>query len=132
MTTEFPQSLSLLKAQAGDPLETERVQNSLLQRALDNMYALLAEQTLQIKIMSQKLDRRTAVLSPTKSFSADTYQHSYNASNRKSSHFLRNYVYSLPYYIWLGHAKSPDMQILTNSALQLPPFNSVPQKYSGT
>jgi len=96
MKTEFPQSLALLKAQAGDPLETERIQNSLLQRALDNVYTLLAEQTLQIKVLSQKLDRRTAVLSPTKSFSTDTYQHSYDISKRKSSSCLRHFVFQFP------------------------------------
>jgi hypothetical protein len=87
MKTEFPQNLMLLKSQAGDPLEIERLQNSLLKGALDNMYALLAEQTLQIKMMSEKLDRRTAVLSPTKLFSVDTYQRTFEISSRESFSF---------------------------------------------
>lgn len=87
MKTEFPQNLMLLKSQAGDPLEIECLQNSLLKGALDNMYALLAEQTLQIKMMSEKLDCRTAVLSPTKSFSIDTYQRTFEISSHESFSF---------------------------------------------
>jgi hypothetical protein len=97
MKTEFPQNLALLKSQAGDPLEIERLQNSLLKGALDNVYAVLAEQTLQIKMLSQKLDRRTAVLSPTKSFSVDTYQRTFEISSRKSSSFLIHFFLSIPY-----------------------------------
>ena len=112
MKTEFPQSLALLKAQAGDPLESERLQNSLLQRALDNMYGLLAEQTLQIKMLSEKLDRRTAVLSPTKSFSVDMYQRTFEISSRTSS--------SLSIHFFLFNCLSQNPQVYSPS-LYLPP-----------
>jgi hypothetical protein len=85
MKTEFPQNLVLLKSQAGDPIEIERIQNDLLRQAFNNVSALLSEQTLQIKILTEKLDRRTSVLSPTKSFSVDTYQQAFEISSRKPS-----------------------------------------------
>jgi hypothetical protein len=118
MKTEFPQNLALLKSQAGDPLEIERLQNSLLKGALDNVYAVLAEQTLQIKMLSQKLDRRTAVLSPTKSFSVDTYQRAFEISSRKSFSFLRHI------YLFNSLFQSPRAHSLS---LHLPP-TTCPQR----
>ena len=94
MKTEFPQNLILLKSQAGDPIEIERIQNDILRQAFNNMSTLLSEQTLQIKILTEKLDRRTSVLSPTKSFSTETYQRSYDISNRTSPFLLRHFVCS--------------------------------------
>ena len=91
MKTEFLQNLTLLKSQAGDPIEIERIQNDLMRQALNNMSASLAEQTVQIKILNEKLDRRTAVLSPTKSFSVDTYQCSFEISSRKPSSLSRHF-----------------------------------------
>ena len=94
MKTEFPQNLILLKSQAGDPIEIERIQNDILRQAFNNVSTLLSKQTLQIKILTEKLDRRTSVLSPTKSFSTETYQRSYNISNRTSPFLLRHFVCS--------------------------------------
>ena len=56
MKTEFPKNLTLLKSQAGDPIEIERIQNDLLRQALNNMSASVSEQTLQIKMLREKLE----------------------------------------------------------------------------
>ena len=97
MKTEFPQNLALLKSQAGDPIEIERIQNDLLRQALNNMSASVSEQTLKIKMLREKLERRTAVLSPTKSFSVDAYQRSFEISSRKPSSLSRYFSSSIPY-----------------------------------
>lgn len=73
MKSEFPTALSLLKAKEGSPIDLQRIQNESLQLALEEVRSLLVSQTLALKALTRKMDRRTSVLTPTQ-FSSETYQ----------------------------------------------------------
>src|SRR5277367_6810373 len=73
MKTEFPKNLSLLQAKAGNPVDLQRIQDESMRLSLEEMRSLLTSQTLELKALHHKLERRTAVFSPTKLFSTEAY-----------------------------------------------------------
>jgi hypothetical protein len=77
MKTEFPANLSLLQAKAGHPVNLQRIQDQSMRLSLEEMRCLLTSQTLELQALHHKLERRTAVLSPTKKFSTEAYHQSY-------------------------------------------------------
>ncbi|KAJ7675075.1 hypothetical protein B0H17DRAFT_1140512 [Mycena rosella] len=62
----FPSELSVLQANAGNPVDLERIQNTFLRVALKEVRNLLAMQCLELKKVTSLLQRRTAVFSPRK------------------------------------------------------------------
>ncbi|KAH9939892.1 hypothetical protein B0H21DRAFT_812429 [Amylocystis lapponica] len=76
MKVEFQTQLTLLKAQAQNPVDLERLQNVLLRQSLEQMRVLLKEQTDQLRLLTDLLQRRTAVLSPAKAYSHASYARS--------------------------------------------------------
>ena len=73
MTTEFATNLALLQAKQGSPIDLQRIQNESLRLALEEVRSLLTEQKMALHALTQKLERRTSVLSPTKAFSNELY-----------------------------------------------------------
>ncbi|KAF8870466.1 hypothetical protein BD779DRAFT_1681089 [Infundibulicybe gibba] len=74
MKTTFRTELTLLQAKAGSPLDLARIQNESLRLALEEMRSLLSVQATELVKLNQKLERRTAVLSPTQGYSMETYR----------------------------------------------------------
>ncbi|KAJ7098524.1 hypothetical protein B0H15DRAFT_945042 [Mycena belliarum] len=73
MKATYPSELSVLQANAGNPVDLERIQNTHLRVALEEVRNLLSTQTLELKKMVTLLQRRTAVFSPAQGFSASNY-----------------------------------------------------------
>ncbi|KAJ7463292.1 hypothetical protein FB451DRAFT_464369 [Mycena latifolia] len=73
MKTTFPSELAVLQANAGNPVDLERIQNTHLRVALEEVRNLLSTQTLELKKMVTLLQRRTAVFSPAQGFSTSSY-----------------------------------------------------------
>ncbi|KAJ7693365.1 hypothetical protein B0H17DRAFT_933068, partial [Mycena rosella] len=69
----FPSELSVLQANAGSPVDLERIQNTFLRVALEEVRNLLASQSLELKKLVNMLQRRTAVFSPAQGFSTGNY-----------------------------------------------------------
>src|SRR5271155_3388505 len=60
--------------------------------SLEEMRCLLTNQSLELRALHHKLERRTAILSPTKSFSTEAYHQSY-ISACTSSIFLNVFIF---------------------------------------
>ncbi|KAH9474890.1 hypothetical protein JR316_0013358 [Psilocybe cubensis] len=76
MKHQFPSDFSVLKANAGSRVDLQRIQNQLLQLALEETRSLLASQSVQLAEVAriQKIvEQRTQVLSPAKGYSATHY-----------------------------------------------------------
>jgi hypothetical protein len=73
MTTGYPAELSALQAAAGNPVELERIQNVALVRALTGMNNILSAATNEIRELRAMLERRAAVFTPARGFSATVY-----------------------------------------------------------
>lgn len=73
---DFPNELAVLKANAGSPVDLQRLQKRTLQLALEEVRSVQVNQAVTIQKISTLLERRTAVLSPTKGFSQDSYYQS--------------------------------------------------------
>ncbi|KAF9065976.1 hypothetical protein BDP27DRAFT_1297792 [Rhodocollybia butyracea] len=86
MRSTFPTDLSLLKANAGNPLDLERLQNDILQRELSAMNATLQSQSAQISRLLQIVERRTEIFSPAKGYSIAKYHQS--ATTAGSTHSM--------------------------------------------
>ncbi|KAJ7629821.1 hypothetical protein B0H17DRAFT_1164275 [Mycena rosella] len=65
MTTGYPSALSVLQAAAGSPIDLRRIENEALHDTLASMRDILE--------VKEILNRRTAVLTPARGFSASTY-----------------------------------------------------------
>ena len=76
MTTTFRTDLSVLEANAGSPVDLQRLQDRTLQLALEEVRSLQSKQAADMQKLSTMFQRRTAVLSPTKGFSTDLYHQS--------------------------------------------------------
>lgn len=81
MRNEYPRSLRILQLKAGDPVQFERVQNVLIREGLEGISAILSQTNMRLEAMNMKLERRTAMLSPTKSYSTEIYSQRYIAAN---------------------------------------------------
>lgn len=84
MKCSFPTDFSLLKANEGSSVDLERIQNQVLQQSLEEMRSLLSSQTAELTKLRQTLERRTAVLSPTKAYSNQAYQDRFTSSSKGS------------------------------------------------
>ncbi|KAJ7501390.1 hypothetical protein B0H11DRAFT_1713632, partial [Mycena galericulata] len=73
MKDGFPNQLALLQANAGSPVDLERIQNTFLRVALQEVRNLLASQNTELKKLNNLFQRRTAIFSPAQGFSAATY-----------------------------------------------------------
>ncbi|KAJ7234969.1 hypothetical protein C8J57DRAFT_1573095, partial [Mycena rebaudengoi] len=73
MTHRYPSELAVLQANAGSPIDLERIQNTHLRVALEEMRSLLATQNLELKKVTRLLERCTAVFSPAQGFTASNY-----------------------------------------------------------
>ncbi|KAF9474955.1 hypothetical protein BDN70DRAFT_814884, partial [Pholiota conissans] len=86
MKTGYPTSLSLLEAKAGNSFEVERIQNKEIRDSLEGMRSMMEIERRKLEVFSAKIERRTAVLSPTK-FSSSTYYNSYPAADLSATLF---------------------------------------------
>ncbi|KAJ7504099.1 hypothetical protein B0H11DRAFT_1853124, partial [Mycena galericulata] len=73
MKDGFPSQLALLQANAGSPVDLERIQNTFLRVALQEVRNLLASQNTELKKLNNLFQRRTAIFSPAQGFSAANY-----------------------------------------------------------
>lgn len=85
MRNTFPSEFSALKASEGSPVDLQRIANESLRKALEEMRCLLVSQSSEMKAMRLMLQRRTAVLSPSKGFSNEAY---YNSGKLFRSHSI--------------------------------------------
>ncbi|CAK5268920.1 unnamed protein product [Mycena citricolor] len=80
MKTEYPQQLSALKAQSGDPTALASVQNDAIRSSLSHVFSSNSSIVARLDQLEGKIDRRTAHFSPTKGFSISHYHHQLEAS----------------------------------------------------
>ncbi|KAJ6513969.1 hypothetical protein DFH09DRAFT_1197104 [Mycena vulgaris] len=73
MANEFPTQLSLLQANAGNPVDLTRIQNEFLRTALEELRSISSAQQIELRKLRELFERRTAVLSPAQGFSAANY-----------------------------------------------------------
>jgi hypothetical protein len=73
MRTTFPSELCILQANAGNPIDLARIQNEALRLSLEELRSLVSAQNNQLKLLTSIIQRRTAVLSPAKGYSNETY-----------------------------------------------------------
>jgi hypothetical protein len=73
MKTTSPLELSVLQANAGNPIDLACIQNDTLRLSLEEVRSLLSAQNNQLKQLTSIVQWRTAVLSPTKGYSNETY-----------------------------------------------------------
>lgn len=76
MKGTFPSELALLQAKAGSPLDLARIQSELIRQSLEEVRSLWYTATMELGKLRELLERRTAVLSPTKGFSVQQYSES--------------------------------------------------------
>ena len=85
MKHSFPSDFTLLKAKEGSPVDLQRLQNQVLQQSLEEMRSLLSTQAAELTKLRLSLERRTAVLSPTKAYSNQAYHDRLSGSSKGSS-----------------------------------------------
>ncbi|KAJ7936473.1 hypothetical protein B0H13DRAFT_1946706 [Mycena leptocephala] len=90
MSTGYPAELSALQAAAGNPVELERIQNVALVRALTGMNNILSAATNEIRELRAMLERRTAVFTPARGFSASVYHQNVLAASSFLDHDMPN------------------------------------------
>src|SRR5271155_3085407 len=90
--------------------------------SLEEMRCLLTNQSLELRALHHKLERRTAVLSPTKSFSTEAHHQSYISACTSSIFF--KCVYFLQSIV--SHSIPPDSH--SSSVLQ-PAFVLAPSHF---
>ncbi|KAK7059553.1 hypothetical protein R3P38DRAFT_3522772 [Favolaschia claudopus] len=73
MKTTFPEELSLLHAQAGDPADLLLVQNNVLRKALEDLYKICTSSDNKLVRLTALLERRTSALSLAQGFSTSSY-----------------------------------------------------------
>jgi hypothetical protein len=73
MKTVFPSELAILQANVGSPVDLMRIQNEAMRQALEENRVQLRELRHELSAMNAVLQRRTAVLSPAKAYSHQTY-----------------------------------------------------------
>lgn len=73
MSTTFRSDLSILKASAGSPVDLQRIENETIRVALEEQRVLLSSQATQLKRLTDIIQRRTTVLSPTQGYSQEQY-----------------------------------------------------------
>jgi hypothetical protein len=96
MKMVFPSELAILQANAGSPVDLMRIQNEAMRQALEENRVQLRELRHELSAMSAVLQRRTAVLSPAKAYSHQTY-----ASSGMSASRLFSLLFSPPYHQYL-------------------------------
>jgi hypothetical protein len=73
MKTVFLSELAILQANVGSPVDLMRIQNEAMRQALEENRVQLRELRHELGAMNAVLQRRTAVLSPAKAYSHQTY-----------------------------------------------------------
>ncbi|KAK6984727.1 hypothetical protein R3P38DRAFT_2806331 [Favolaschia claudopus] len=73
MKTTFPEELTLLHAQAGDPADLLLVQNNVLRKALEDLSKICTSSDTKLVRLTALLERRTSALSPAQGFSTTAY-----------------------------------------------------------
>ncbi|KAF9559208.1 hypothetical protein CPC08DRAFT_751027 [Agrocybe pediades] len=84
MKTEYPLRLSLLNASRGSEIDLARLQDHEMKQILSGAVSLMSANHLEVQNLASMVKRRTAVLSPSKSYSHDTYYQRYEASTMAS------------------------------------------------
>ena len=96
MKMVFPSELAILQANAGSPVDLMRIQNEAMRQALEENRVQLRELRHELGAMNAVLQRRTAVLSPAKAYSHQTY-----TSSGMSVPRLFSLLFSPPYRQYL-------------------------------
>ncbi|KIM35282.1 hypothetical protein M413DRAFT_32634 [Hebeloma cylindrosporum] len=76
MATTYRSELCALQAQEGSAIDIQRMQDRMLRTALEEVRALQAKHTNEIGSLIQLMKCRTAIFSPTKGFSTESYHRS--------------------------------------------------------
>jgi hypothetical protein len=96
MKMVFPSELAILQANAGSPVDLMRIQNEAMWQALEENRVRLRELRHELGAMNAVVQRRTAVLSPAKAYSHQTY-----TSSGMSVPLLFSLLFSPPYHQYL-------------------------------
>lgn len=80
MKDDFPSRLVVLQANQGSPIDLQRIQNESLRLALEEVRSVLTEQKILLQSLNQTLVRRTAILSPAKNFSGESYHNRFDGT----------------------------------------------------
>jgi len=86
MATTYRSELSALRAQAGEPIDLQRLQDHLLRSALERVHVVQEKHSNDLKAMMLLVAKRTQVLSPRKGFSTGSYYRSQFANVLNSKH----------------------------------------------
>ena len=73
MKTIFPSELACLQANAGSPIDLMQIQNKAMCQALEENWVQLHKLRLELSAMRVSFEQWTAVLSPAKAYSHQTY-----------------------------------------------------------
>ena len=65
----------MLRANASSPVDLARIQNEALRLSLEEVRTLLAAQHIELRKLTHLMQRWTAMLSPAKGYSNETYAH---------------------------------------------------------
>ncbi|TFY54494.1 hypothetical protein EVJ58_g8832 [Rhodofomes roseus] len=76
MSVEYPARLETAKSQQAEPVDLSRIQSDVQRQALEQMRVMLSGIGDQLHAMGEKVERRTAVLSPAKGYSHESYARS--------------------------------------------------------
>ncbi|KAJ7726564.1 hypothetical protein DFH07DRAFT_1000760 [Mycena maculata] len=73
MSNGYPPALSVLQAAVGSPVDLQRIQHAATVAALQEMRDMLGRQNILIRQLNDTVNRRTAVFTPARGFSASAY-----------------------------------------------------------
>jgi hypothetical protein len=90
MKNTFPTELSLLQAKEGNPADLLLVQNTVLRKALEDLYRIVDAGDTKLTKLTELFERRTAVFSPAQGFSNSSYHRNGTCSSDGS---VRKYTY---------------------------------------
>ncbi|KAF9062011.1 hypothetical protein BDP27DRAFT_1369177 [Rhodocollybia butyracea] len=96
MKNTFPTALSVIRANAGSPVDLQRIQNESLRLALEEVRVTMNAMNIQLRLLTDQLNRRTQVLSPAQGYSIQQYQRSTAAVSSLSSLTLASGIPSTP------------------------------------
>ncbi|KAJ7756085.1 hypothetical protein DFH07DRAFT_1027777 [Mycena maculata] len=94
MSNGYPPALSVLQAAVGSPVDLQRIQHAATVASLQEMRDMPGRQNILIRQLNDTVNRRTAVFTPARGFSASAYHQNAllaTATNDDYSHPLDNH-----------------------------------------
>jgi hypothetical protein len=90
MTDVFPVELERIQASMGSPVDLQRLQNEVLQQALEESQSIQSQLLTRLEYLTMIIERRTAVLSPATGFTNEGYG---SINNQRKYSGLNNRTY---------------------------------------